>query len=551
MSDDELVPVAVTVPADAPDGVAEAIGAALDQVAEDLAIPARVVLCSDSDHTWTPGVEGVPHVVAVIAGRAVAHVGDHRLRRVPGAAAAGAAVDARELLLTPAIGDRLVAGWGLGALGPTQRAIVGRLLRRMVRAAIPVTAAEVAGDRLRATRDPADDTVAANRLERDLEVLLEDAIAPAHPPTAVIIPASMNRPGHPADRPDRAVDDGPRDEAHASTDDALPLLRDGVFALTGVPVGLRIADGALTGGHAVSLQLGPISSPPIDPLPADTCLVAGSPTTLAANGIDAEPTRRAGVADPLALVSDSDAERCTELGFAAWSSAQELLLELRDRIVANATATVRVAVVRGQLAQLEPSYPTLVAAAKELVGPTRLTAVVRALVDGGASVRDLPRVLDRLLQLEATTSAAEAATILVQPTTGDRYAVSDGRSVDDLTASELADVVRRAVGTPLGSPWSSAGALPVLVVDEATEALIRRIAPAAPLVDEGPLSQLLAAVDRARRAATRCNVLLVTEGLRDTIHTLLRPGHPDLRVISFSELRPDAELQVAGRVELA
>jgi hypothetical protein len=550
MTDDAREPVAVTVPADAPEGVAEAIGAALEQVAEELAIPARIALSSGSDHTWTQSVEGLPHVVAVVAGRAVTHVGDHRLRMGPEAAAAGAAVNARELLLTPAVGDRLVARWGLGALGATQRAIVGRLLRRTVRAAIPVTAADVAGDHLRAARDPADDTVAASRLERDLEILFEEAIAPQHPPTAVISVASVNRPDHAPDRRDTAAVDGPDVESRRSTDDVLAQLRDGVFALTGVPVGLRVVDGALTDGRPVRLQLGSISSPPIDPLPADTCLVAGSPGTLAAHGIDAEPTRRAGVADPLALVSDADAERCAELGFAAWTAAQELLLELRDRIVANATATVRISVVRGQLAQLEPSYPTLVAAARELVGPMRLTAVVRALVDGGASVRDLPRVLDRLLQLEATTSASEAATILVQPASGDRYPVSDGRSVDDLTAGELADVVRRAVGTPLGNPWNSAGALPVLVVDEATEALIRRVAPTVPLVDAGPLARLLAAVDRARRAAPGCNVLLVTEGLRDPVHALLHPSHPDLQVLGFSELRPDTQLHVAGRVEL-
>lgn len=534
------VEVGIRTPAGAPDGLGQAVAEALARVAAQLGLPADPrVVDGPAASRWEPAADGPPQVVVEVGGRPLTCPADHRLLSRPDAAAALVAVDAREALLTAGVCRALWEAWELGPPEPARIETFGRLLRTAVAAATPVEAIRPGARELgTGAGSPAR---SGALLERHLDVAIEEALAaPARASVAVSM-ASTDLATH------RELDAGDARDARA----VMALVAEGMFHEAGLVVDLQVTEETDREPGTVGLQVGAVTYPDVPGLPDGSTMVNAAPAWLAGRGIRAEPTRNPANGDLVALVKgDASVRRCDELGLVSWGWLGEMALVCSQRIRANAPTFVSLPVYRGAVAQIRPWWPDLVAAADELYGPARMSAVLRRLAGGGAPIRNLPRILDRLLHLEATVPVADTDTIVVTPGTGDRLPVADGRSVAELTAGELAAVARRAAGPLTAARHARDGVLAVLTLAPDAEALVGSLAPISPAQDPAPARPLLDGLAAARAEASACRVLLVSASLRDAVEDLVRVTHPDLAVVSYAELPADTQLAPAGRVHL-
>ncbi len=179
---------------------------------------------------------------------------------------------------------------------------------------------------------------------------------------------------------------------------------------------------------------------------------------------------------------------------------------------------------------LERTHPALVReVVPKLISPVLFTDIARRLVEEGISLRNLPEILGAL--------AAWAP--------------------HDRDPVVLTEHVRAALRRTITHRYAGDGnALAAYLLDPMIEDAIRdavqKTATGSYLALEPALSQdIVAAVGRAVGPTTTGAVLLTGAEIRRYVRRLIETEHPDLAVLSYQELSPDAQIRPVGRISVA
>jgi type III secretion protein V len=194
--------------------------------------------------------------------------------------------------------------------------------------------------------------------------------------------------------------------------------------------------------------------------------------------------------------------------------------------------------VQGLLEALERTHPALVReVVPKLVTPALLTDILRRLAEEGVSLRALREILGAL---------AEWAPLERDPVALTEHVRAALRR--QLTASHLDRT--GTVGVFLLDP----------MIEDAVREAIHKTATGSYLALEPELSRdILAAVGRALAAPAAAGppgdggapVLLTSADIRRYVRRLIETEHPQVAVLSYPELAPEAKLHPLGRIKVA
>src|SRR5207253_2102819 len=110
-----------------------------------------------------------------------------------------------------------------------------------------------------------------------------------------------------------------------------------------------------------------------------------------------------------------------------WDAPAFVILCLADELRRHAGSFLHLGKVQVQLEAMETAFPALTAAARDLVPPGQFTGAIRELVADQVSIRDLWLVLDRIVDLNATSLGIDGYASLDDPVTSarDRATIPD------------------------------------------------------------------------------------------------------------------------------
>jgi type III secretion protein V len=178
---------------------------------------------------------------------------------------------------------------------------------------------------------------------------------------------------------------------------------------------------------------------------------------------------------------------------------------------------------------LERTHPALVReVVPKLVSPVLFTDIARRLVEEGISLRNLRDILGALAEWAPHESDPVVLT-------------------EHVRAALRRSITHRHAG--------DAGALAAYLLDPLIEDAVRDAIHKTPagsyLALEPQLSRdIVAAVGRTVGPGTRGAVLLTNPEIRRYVRRLIETEHPELAVLSFQELAPDAQIRPVGRISV-
>lgn len=324
------------------------------------------------------------------------------------------------------------------------------------------------------------------------------------------------------------------DEAGAARffGEMIPFMRDGLFYELGVPFGIpRLRPGSDLPPWSARILINSVPESQLEADP-DWVLVNTGVEALQQLGLDGEPALNPVTGRKSARIPADAAAQAQERGLTTWDAHGSLILGLSSVLRRKAADFLGIETVQTLLDQVTPYFPQLVA---ETIPKTLslfvLTDVLRRLVIEGVSIRNLRRILLTL----ANWGRAEK---------------------DHLMLAEYARAgLQREITHRLSRGTKT---LIVFLLDPKIESLIeshRRFTATSSYVDLPP-DQLRAILDAIREPmrALRDNVqvpqILTTVEIRSYVRRLVAPYMPELHVLSYSELMPDANIQPLDRITL-
>ena len=305
------------------------------------------------------------------------------------------------------------------------------------------------------------------------------------------------------------------------------FLRDGLYAELGVeyPSFQIVPDATLRPGGFV-FSVNHVSGAPLIGLPEDRILVNDVPDRLRPMGFTTEPALNPATYQTNGIASREDKDRLEAAKLTTWDAFQFLILSLAAELRAKNARLVERSMAAQMLSQIESAFPELVRASNEHIPVDQLTAILRGLAADQVSLRNLRRILELLLECE----------LFVHP----------GASV-----AERISYVKSGLADAIAYKYTRGGsALVVYLLDVAAEQAI------AEGNDLGNLG-LAPAIVRAIRAELRnlpsnavWPILLVGDAVCASLQKMIADELPRMRVLSYSQLPPDLNVQPVARIEL-
>jgi len=176
------------------------------------------------------------------------------------------------------------------------------------------------------------------------------------------------------------------------------------------------------------------------------------------------------------------------------------------------------------VARIAPVFPAVTTAVDELVSPSRLAPVLRALLRDGISIRHSRRILELLLRYETS----EKSTLEPDRLVFVRHGMADviGAAVSIGPGTVVAYLLDPSFERLLSSGMSGHGA------DEVADRLLGSIRD-----------------DLASMPAEEPNIsILTTDELRQPLADLLRPEFPFLHSLGYRDLPPEHNVQPLARL---
>ncbi len=285
------------------------------------------------------------------------------------------------------------------------------------------------------------------------------------------------------------------------------------------------------------------------PLPPEgKVLVDAPPSSL--GGVAAEPAL--GPAGPSALIDEDEAGAVHAQGYTTLDRLGVVQHFVFTELLRNAPRLLSVRDVEVELHRM--GQPDLVRAVLEDLSIGDLTRVLRELLDGGLSIRDLATVLERLLRFDTIDVDADACAVF-----DERLALSGPVPATPLArARTLARYVREGMAAFIGSRFSfGSETLVAYLLHPEFERLALEVAPD-DLEGEVDRPEAEAALEALRDVVWRelsllplaaaKPALLTSRRARTAVRRVLAPELPDQRVVRHSEIPADINVMPVARI---
>ncbi|MEP6920083.1 MAG: FHIPEP family type III secretion protein [bacterium] len=235
---------------------------------------------------------------------------------------------------------------------------------------------------------------------------------------------------------------------------------------------------------------------------------------------------------------------------AGWSQVEYLVLHLSACLREAAGEFSDLAWTEQTLNQLQTVFPKLVTTVRAAYPNERLACVFGRLVSEGFSIRDLPRVLNRLMEFD---ELANSALVLDEP---DLPAEVDWSRNDPVALTEyvrcgLKDYITHS--RTRGSATLEVYLLDSTSIEAGLQLVMRDKSKKDPIYDfpeAGPFLRNLREALTKSRALSQNPSLLTTNELRPHLRRLIAAQFPRLPVISYQELSPVTNILPRERLTL-
>lgn len=303
----------------------------------------------------------------------------------------------------------------------------------------------------------------------------------------------------------------------------------------------------------LAVKIGDLRQPPQSLLPVGKLLVNQEVDRLLELGVEAQPAVNPANGNEIAVVDESSAEAIEAAGLLSWDRLEHVVLILYGELSRHCFRLVDANEVEYLLAQLEQAFPELVLVTMENCSVEDITRVLRSLVQEGISIRNLRAILERLLQYDAL--GVDASNLIL---------FDDRLALPEDTAEMLKDrwpsyreFVRSGLKYPITQKYAGGGSLTVYLLHPELEAEI------ATLTAKGSSSPGEVGFDDAEAEAIRDavwaevvggdspsprSVILTRWDARAPLREILAPEFPGLAVLTYTELRPDQNIQPIARI---
>ena len=332
----------------------------------------------------------------------------------------------------------------------------------------------------------------------------------------------------------------------------IPMMIDGLFYELGIHAGACIPKGSQSvARNEVRFRINDVRTSAEVVIGSDECLVNDTVDRLKLLNIEGRKALNPTNGNECAIIPFASKDICEQCGLTTWTKAGYLILVMAVAIRRAAPMLISSDIAEFCLNGLEDAFPILVKLVSERVGITRVARVLRTLLEEEISIRDLPRILDRLLTIPPHT-ATELSKFIIFPSTWGciRPHLSLNVEERDRTIIELAECVRMAQKAYISHKYTQGqNNLIVYLLDPEIE---ERLADSRPLT-EGESQSLLDAVSAevgSLPPTAAKPVMLTTDSVRYRLRQELRGAFPDLAVLSYQELSPDTNIQPIARVSL-
>jgi type III secretion protein V len=228
----------------------------------------------------------------------------------------------------------------------------------------------------------------------------------------------------------------------------------------------------------------------------------------------------------------ADHEAALDAGSVRWLSGARFLGQaLAGVLTRNAAEFVGLQEVKYLLSETEKAFPDLVAEAERAVPLTRLTDVLKRLVQEDVSVRNMRDILQALIEWSPKEKDAVPLTEYVRNTLARQITYQYGGVAKllhgVLLSQQAEELIRTAIRmTPAGNYLA--------LEPERTSAMTQRI---------GEIAA------QAKRPPGAVVVVVVSMDIRRYVKRMIEPDLPDLPVISYQDLAGDARVHSVGRLD--
>jgi hypothetical protein len=341
----------------------------------------------------------------------------------------------------------------------------------------------------------------------------------------------------------------------SSEADLLNMLRDGLFYELGLvvpPIVFVLKERVAYGMFVVRIN-DRVTLPQVGLAPGEV-LMNETPQKLRQSGIEATRVARNPASDRMCSVVPAGVEKQLK-GVTVWQPFGFIVLAIAAECRACAGLLLSAEDVECQLARLEEAFPTLVHAALARYAPAQLTAVLRRLLTEGVSIRNMPALLDRLLQVDLVV-ADERELILFDDRLPVPVPVADQRP----TTVDACEFVRHGLKDQLSHQHTRGeSTLKVLLLSKSLEAklvasrfaLDGATAPTPLRDDEADALRKAVWAQLALLEPGALKPALLTASVeRPALRAVLEPEFPELAVLSYGELARELNIQPIGRVDV-
>ena len=314
----------------------------------------------------------------------------------------------------------------------------------------------------------------------------------------------------------------------------LAYLRDALFLEFGLPLPeFRIVMDDDLAPYGIQFTLNSLRMCPLLGIPPGHVLVNDATDRVRERGFDASPATNPATGQAACLARAESNEALQRAGWTTWDPLDYLVLALAATLRQQMRCLVNTDRVAGSLKELELEVPALLKTAASAVPVPSLTAVLRNLVNEGVSVRNLRRILERLLDSTDPFLVTES----VAPP-----------AVSDLAG--LTSFVRRDLRQQVAHQYSGrTNTLVCCLTDPGIEELFGRGRMA---TDEEVDAVTAAIVEELARLPPNVPVppLLTVSDTRDRVAAAVAAELPGLRVLSYEEIPAAFNVQPIARVVL-
>jgi FHIPEP family len=298
--------------------------------------------------------------------------------------------------------------------------------------------------------------------------------------------------------------------------------------------------------RSVAIRIDEWWAPPVTFPPHGWRLVNAHPDAL--TDLTAQPAVHPIFGTPGALIEDrvESKDRLEKSSVITWGPVDFVVLNLYGELTRHPDRLLGIEDVEYELARLEEfGYDGVVAASLAHFSLGELTRIFRAALAEGISLRNLPAILERLVEFDVIRVPREGLKVL-----DDRLPITAEKGADSSGVAAHYRYLRRRLARTLSAQHVWYGN--TLVAYELAPELDRRAASWLTKPPSGPeVTAFRDDVWRTIRLASRLRfgqVLITSDSARAGVRALLAPELPALTVLSRDEVAPEIEVSSLGTI---